>query len=168
MLSAGDCCKWVDVMVGLEVVAGYLIAWAVSKAKRAGGQLDQDVDQIMDAGLDRLHDAIEAKLGQDQAIGALELEAAEGTVTGRTRERAEAVLAAAADNDPEFAAGLGRLIAGLQEITRSGVTAKGDGSIAIGGDVRVSATEGGVAALQVGGVTIGGRPDPTQPGQPGR
>jgi hypothetical protein len=158
----------VNVMVGLDVVAGYLVAWAVSKARRAGGRLDQDVDEVMDAGLDRLHAAIEAKLGPDRAVGALELEAAEGEVTSRTRERAEAVLAAAAGNDPDFAAELGRLAAGLREITQTAVTAQGERSVAIGGDVRVTARDGGVAAVQAGDITVGGRPDPTVPGQPGR
>ena len=52
-------------MVGLELVAGYLVAWAVRKARRAGQRLDEETDEIMDAGLDRLHEAITAKLGSD-------------------------------------------------------------------------------------------------------
>lgn len=155
-------------MVGVDVVAGYLIAWAVSKARRVGGRLDQDVDEIMDAGLDRLHDAVEARLGPDRALGALELEAAEGEVTSRTRERAEAMLATAAGHDPEFAAELDRLTIGLREITRTTVAAHGDRSVAIGGDVRVCASDGGVAAVRAGDISVGGRPDPTAPGQPGR
>ena len=68
-------------LIGLEVLVGYLIAWGMRKARRAGTRLDADVDEVMDAGLDRLHEMIAAKLGDDPAVAKLELEAATGEVS---------------------------------------------------------------------------------------
>ena len=44
------------------VAVGYVIAWAVRKARRVGGRLDSEVDEVIDAGLDRLHEVVAAKL----------------------------------------------------------------------------------------------------------
>ena len=52
-------------MAGLEIVVGYLIAWAVRKARRVGGRLDDDVDLVMDAELNQIHDLVAEKLGLD-------------------------------------------------------------------------------------------------------
>jgi hypothetical protein len=53
----------VSALVGLEVLVGYLIARGGWKARRASERLDEDIDEVIDAGLDRLHDVITAKLG---------------------------------------------------------------------------------------------------------
>ena len=42
------------------VVAGYVIAWAVRKARRVGGRLDSEADGVIDAGLDQLHEVVAA------------------------------------------------------------------------------------------------------------
>jgi hypothetical protein len=44
------------------LVAGYVIAWAVGKARRVGGRLDAEADQVIDASLDRLHEVVAGKL----------------------------------------------------------------------------------------------------------
>ena len=87
-------------MVGLELVAGYLVAWAVGKAKRAGQRLDKETDEVMDAGLDRLHEVIAAKLGTDPAIAKLEIEAAqENGASDRTIRRVNDAIEEAAEGD---------------------------------------------------------------------
>jgi hypothetical protein len=75
-------------VVEIGLVAGYLIAWAVGKAKRAAGRLDGEVDAVMDAGLDRLHGVIAGKLGADLATARLEADAqTSGEVEQRTQDR---------------------------------------------------------------------------------
>jgi hypothetical protein len=98
-----------DMIPGLEVAAGYLIAWVTRKARRAGKQLDADADLILDTELDRLHDLIAAKLGTDPALGQLEQQAAaDQEVSDRTRRRVEDALADAADADPGCAVHAGQ------------------------------------------------------------
>jgi hypothetical protein len=90
--------------MGLEVVIGALVAWAIAKARRAGGATDEIVDEAIDAGMEKVHDVVMAKLGQDPALTKLEIEAAtSGDVTPRTRQRAELAIADAIDEDPGFA-----------------------------------------------------------------
>jgi hypothetical protein len=104
-------------MVGLELVAGYLVAWAVRKAKRAGQRLDKETDEVMDAGLDRLHEVIATKLGTDPAIGRLEIEAAEGQQpSDRTIRRVNDAIEEAAEDDSQFAALLKAVLAELDQV----------------------------------------------------
>ena len=103
-------------MVGLELVAGYLVAWGVRKLKRVGNRLDEETDEVIDAGLDRLHDAIADKLGADPALVKLEGDVSRGLEPGdRTRRRVQDAVEEAAEDDPDFAAALETLLARLEE-----------------------------------------------------
>ena len=155
-------------LIGLEVLVGYLIAWGMRKARRAGTRLDADVDEVMDAGLDRLHEMIAAKLGDDPAVAKLELEAATGEVSERTRRRVLDALTDAAEGDEEFRGALETLLAELDPAGRPMVVAAGgERSVAVGGDAVVWAEGGSVAGLNVGNVSIPGPSDPTRPGRSG-
>jgi type II secretory pathway component GspD/PulD (secretin) len=113
-------------MFGLELVAGYLAAWAVRKARRAGQQLDQDTNDIIDAALDRLHEIIAAKLGHDPAVAQLEADAAQGLeLSDRTVRRVQDSVAEAAEADPQFAALLQQALAHLDRAERSASSAPG-------------------------------------------
>ncbi len=57
------------------VVAGYVVAWALRKARRAGGRLDAEADGVIDASLDRLHEVVAAKLGGHPVLAELVEEA---------------------------------------------------------------------------------------------
>ena len=110
-------------MVGLELVAGYLVAWAVRKAKRAGARLDEETDEVMDAGLDRLHEVIAAKLGTDPAIEKLEIEAAGGQQPSeRTIQRVNLAIEDAAEDDSQFVTLLRAVLAELDQ-ARNGAPA---------------------------------------------
>jgi hypothetical protein len=103
-------------MVGLELVAGYLVVWGVRKLRRVGTRLDEETDEVIDAGLDRLHDAISAKLGADPALGKLEDEVSQGLEpSDRTLRRIQDAVEEAAEGDPEFGASIEALIARLEE-----------------------------------------------------
>jgi hypothetical protein len=103
-------------MVGLELVAGYLVAWGVRKLRRAGKGLDEETDEVIDAGLDRLHEAIAAKLGTDPAVGKLESEVAQGVEpSDRTLRRVQDAVGEAAEEDPEFGAAIEALLAKLEK-----------------------------------------------------
>lgn len=103
-------------MVGLELVAGYLAAWGVRKLKRVGRGLDEETDEVIDAGLDRLHDAIAAKLGTDPALAKLEADFSQGLEpSDRTLRRVGDAVEEAAEDDPGFGAVIEALLARLEE-----------------------------------------------------
>ena len=134
-------------VIGFEVAVGFLIAWAVRKAGRLGRRVDTEVDQAMDAGLDRLHDLVVAKLGKDPALEKLRVEATEsGEVGARTQARVRLALEEATEQDRAFAAALESELVHLH----GGMTQAGDHGVAVSGGVH--AGDGGVA---IGGVTGG-------------
>jgi hypothetical protein len=110
-------------MVGLELVAGYLVAWGVRKLHRVGKGLDRETDEVIDAGLDRLHDAIAAKLGTDPAVVKLDAEVSQGLEpTERTLRRVNDAVEEASEEDPDFAALVQALVARLEEAAARSVT----------------------------------------------
>lgn len=141
-----------DVVIGFEVAVGFLIAWVVRKVGRVGRRVDIEVDQVMDAGLDRLHDLVAAKLGGDPALEKLRSEASDaGEVGARTQARVRMALEEAAEQDPVFAAEFEAAVSQVQAMQRGdGGAAVGERGVAVAGGVH--ADSGGVA---VGGVTGG-------------
>src|SRR4051812_21131359 len=119
-------------MTGIEFVVGYLVAWAIRKVRRVGERADGEVDKAIDAGVERLHDLIAAKLGPDPALTQLETEAAAGTTTPRTEQRVRLAVEDAGEKDPQFAARLQELVADLRraEAARGGCVRAGDQSVA--------------------------------------
>jgi hypothetical protein len=108
-------------MVGLELVAGYLVAWGVRKLNRAGRRLDEETDEAIDIGLDRLHVAIAAKLGGDPALERLDSEVSQGLEpSDRTLRRVQDAVEDAAESDPGFESAVESLVA-LLEQTRNSV-----------------------------------------------
>ena len=113
---------------------------------------------MIDAGLDRLHEVVAAKLATHPVLLELE-EEAEGAAAGAgqvselTRQQVELVLAAAARKDAVFARAVTELIARLREAEQaaSGPVAAGAGSAVFTGDARVEAKDGGIAFGQVAG-----------------
>jgi hypothetical protein len=154
-------------MIEVGLVAGYLAAWAWQKARRVGSELDQDVDEVLDSGLERLHEVVTAKLGSDPALAQLDTEAGSGgQVSARTSRRVEDAVAEAVDQDEAFAALLQAIVAELARRAPSGVAvAAGDRAVAVSGNAMISADHGSAAALTAGDVSIGRPPDPTNPGQ---
>ena len=65
---------WGCAVTGLELVVGYLAAWAVRKARRVGRHADAKVDRALDAGLRRLHELVAGQIGADPALLKLETE----------------------------------------------------------------------------------------------
>ena len=131
-------------MTGIEVVVGYLAAYAWRKARRIAGRADAVVDQGLDAGMDRLHEMVADKLGLDPALQQLETQAGSDLeavkVPERTIERVRLALLDEVEKDPGFGTGLEELVARLQVLEeKSGtrvtsVTASGKRAIAVGGD----------------------------------
>lgn len=105
-------------MTGTEIAVGYLFAWAVRKAKRVAGRADAEVDRTLDAAMDRLHDLVSRKLGEDPALRRLAEEAAAGQEkpTDRTRQRVQLALEEAAEQDSGFAEGLNALARAVEEL----------------------------------------------------
>ncbi|MGW7529281.1 hypothetical protein [Streptomyces sp. NPDC054783] len=154
-------------MTGIELVVGYLAAWAVRKGHRVAGRVDQEVDQALDAGMDRLHEVVASKLGGNPALERMSLEAQSGQEPSeQARQRVKLALEDATDDDPDFAQALQAAVDQLEELTQQGsaVIATGDGASAVGGNVSIRAHRGSAAAWTMGDVSIGTPPDPQQPG----
>ena len=156
-------------MTGIDIAVGYVFAWLGRKAKRVGGGADREVDRSLDAGMDRLHELVSRKLGEDPALTRAAEEVAQGQEqpSERTRRRLADSLEDAAEHDPGFQQALAALVAQLQEAAAAagggGVVASGSGS-AIGGSVRITAEDGSAAAVQMRDVTIGAVDRPQRPG----
>lgn len=111
-------------MTGLELVAGYLVVWGVRKLKRVGKRLDQETDEVIDAGLDRLHDAVAAKLGTDPALMKLDADVEQGVEPSeRTLRRVQDAVEDAVEGDPDFGALIEELVARLQEASNNSSSA---------------------------------------------
>jgi hypothetical protein len=164
------------VVIEAGVVVGYVIAWAIRKARRVGGGLDAEADTVIDAGLDQLHWVVAAKLGRHPVLAEL-VEQAEaagdtGEISDLTRQQVKLAIAAAAGEDDAFGNAVTELVARLRDAERaagSPVTA-GHGSAVFTGDARAVAQGGGVAIGQVAGnANVNqGPPDPSKPGLAGR
>jgi hypothetical protein len=107
-------------MIGLELVAGYLAAYAFRKARHAGKRVDIEVDYALDETLDRLHEVISEKLGDDPAVRKLRCEAEAGDATPRTAQRVTLAVEDAAEADDEFAERLRGLLRELASLEGSG------------------------------------------------
>lgn len=158
-------------VIEASVVAGYVIAWAVTKARRAVGRLDAEVDSVIDAGMDRLHETVAGKLGTDPVLQDVEEEAAgeQGRVSELTRQRVELAVMAAARKDDGFGQAVTDLVGQLRVAEQRGAQVLAGGqSTVLTGDARAEARDGGIAFGQVGrdvNVDRGGERGPTQPGR---
>jgi hypothetical protein len=103
-------------MMGLELVAGYLAAYAMQKARRVGRRVDDEVDRAIDEGLDLLHDVVTEKLGGDPAVAQLERDAVDGVASARTAERVRLAVEEAAETDQVFAGRLEEALARLEAL----------------------------------------------------
>ncbi|MFD6822746.1 hypothetical protein ACFWC5_20555 [Streptomyces sp. NPDC060085] len=103
-------------MTGIELAVGYVVAWAVGKARRVAGRADAEVDQVLDAGMDRVHEVVAARLGTDPALEQTVSEAAseQGEVSSRTRTRLQLALEEQTEQDPAFATALQEAVAAVQ------------------------------------------------------
>jgi hypothetical protein len=162
------------VMIEAGVVTGYVIAWAVRKAQRAAGRLDTEVDTAIEAGLDRLHKAVTAKLGTDPALAELERQAdadEQAQVSPRTRTRVELALEDAAERDEDFARALTELVARLRATEEAAgrtvrQVAAGQGAVNLTGNVDLRGDHGAAVSLTMRDVTV--RQTPPAPHQPDR
>ncbi len=131
-------------MPGVERVVGVLIAWAVRKAGPVGERVDGQVDQVLNAGVDRLGELVSGKLEGDPALAKLEAEAGAGEVSERTWARLASAVEYAAEADPGFAYEV------LEALSRMEAAAGGPG---VGG---VTVLGGVSAEGQAEGATVAG------------
>jgi hypothetical protein len=164
------------VVIEAGVVAGYVIAWATRKARRAAGRIDDEADAIIDAGLDRLNEIVMARLAGHPALAGLDAEAAAAAldhgqeVSELTRQEVEWALATAARDDRAFWQAVTELATGVREAQRAARRAPSrQATVAFSGDARADASYGGIAFSQVAGdVQITREPgDPRRPGRSG-
>ncbi|WP_051969173.1 hypothetical protein [Kitasatospora azatica] len=150
----------------IEIAVGYLFAWAVRKARRVSGRTYDDIAREVDAGMDRLHELVEAKLGQDRALERALEEATEGRdeLSERTRLRLVLSLEEAAEQDPDFATMLREAIEQVQHLA-----GEAGGGFGVSGGV-ITTEQGSVATVRTGNVDLTGSEffrDPAVAGPPG-
>jgi hypothetical protein len=154
------------VVVGADLVVGYLFSWLVRKAKRVGTCADERIDQALDAGVDRagerLHELVAGRLHGDPAFERLSVEAGQRLKepTPRTAQRVTLALEDAAEQDPGFADAVDALVA----ILAAGSAVAGAGGLAVAGPMQVHAEGASIAAGVVnGGARITNPPVPGPP-----
>ena len=145
------------------------------KAQRAAGRLDTEVDTAIEAGLDRLHKAVAAKLGTTPALAELERQAdtdEQAQVSARTRTRVELALEDAAERDEDFACALTELVDRLRATEEAAgpmvgqVTAE-QGAVNLTGNVDLRRDRDAVVGVTMRDVTVGQTPPaPHQPDRP--
>ena len=159
------------------VAAGYVVAWAMRRARRATGRADVLIDTSIEAGMDKLAGVVQAKLGAHPALDDLAEEAAtdDQQVSELTRQQVELALAAAARRDEDF----GRTVTDLVAQLRAGEQASGgvsavtrDGTAIFTGSAHAQASGNGIVFGQVAGnahvnrgAADGHQPDPSEPGR---
>jgi|SRR5882757_6235513 len=155
-------------MFGAELAVGYVVAWAVRKARRVAGAADEVVDQALDSAVDRVHDLVAERLGGERALARVEEEAAAGSgeLSEQSRQFLLLALEDEAGRDAAFARDLKQAVAAVREAQAGGasVLASGDG-IAVGGNVDIKAEGGSAAAVRMGDVRLGNPPLPGPPAQ---
>ena len=153
-------------MTGREIVVGFLATWAVRKVHRVGTRVDAEVDQALDVGLDRLHELVAGKLGEEPALVKLTAEVEQsGEASSRTQQRVRLALEDAAETDSGFASDLAAAVRQLQDMQRqAGVAVAGQRGIAVSGDVQADRGAIAIGGVSGGTVSIGVPPDPSVPG----
>lgn len=139
--------------MGLEFAVGVLIAWVIGKARRAGKQLDEVADQVVDAAAVRVRELLLSKLGADSAVQQLLLEGEQtGEVSDRTRQRVELALEEVTYKDTQFATELNAALTAAAERTDSKLVAT-HGGTAVSGNA--SASGAGSSAIGAIGTVSG-------------
>lgn len=94
--------------MGPEIVVGLLVAWAAGRSARLAPRVDGLSGAAVDLAMDRVHAVVVARLGGNEAVERLLVEAGteRGAVTARTRADAVAAVAATMRADEEFAGAL--------------------------------------------------------------
>lgn len=148
-------------MTGLELVVGYLAVWAARKAGRVVRRADAEVDRVLDAPLDKLHDLVSSVLVEDPALVQLEREAAAGQeeLKPRTQQRVQLALEEAGEQDPELAAALRAAVAAIQDAEKQAGLTHGGAMTAFGFSQVNIATHGGIAGV-IQGSTVTTNPPP--------
>jgi len=101
-------------MTGVEIVAGRAVGYLLRRLRRVDGL------QVLglDSALEELRQLVVRTLGDDSALVLLRQQAAEGTVSERTKRRAADAIAEAAECYDEFAVSLRHLIDRLTDLDR--------------------------------------------------
>ncbi|MFJ2725236.1 hypothetical protein [Streptomyces collinus] len=133
-------------MIGIEIAAGYVFAWAVRKVRRAAPRADEEVDRAVDTAMDHFHDLVSRMLGADPALDEAVEEARGGAaeLSDLTHQRLVLSLMAAIKRAPTFESELAQAVTALQEagagVPSRTVTAKGVRSVAVGGSAGLVVT----------------------------
>ena len=151
------------------LVAGYVIAWMVRKARRAAGRLDSAADAVMDVGFDRLYEMVATRLDGHPVLEELAHQAERAAeddveVSPLTYRHVEHAVTAAAHDDEAFGHAVAQLAIRLS--ATSPVAPSSTGPV-FSGKADAKANRGGIAFGQVmGNVHIAqGSSGPTTPGR---
>ncbi|WP_158997573.1 hypothetical protein [Streptomyces aureus] len=99
----------------MELLAGAVVGYMVRKLRRVAGRADQEVDQVLDTGMDAIHELVTRNLSGDPALETLvtEVDGGDGEVSDRTLRRVSDAVAQHAEDDTEFADELQTLVDAL-------------------------------------------------------
>lgn len=145
-------------IVGVDLVVGYLVSWLISKAQRFINGLDSEVDHAEDAALEQLHHLVAKKLGTEPAWTKLHTETNQSDgPDAETWATVAAKLEASTKHDPEFAS---KLQSALQQVQTQHLIEPTERPVEINN--QMTTVEGGINASKGGNVNINtiGEPPP--------
>jgi hypothetical protein len=105
-------------MIGFDIVLSYLATWTLRRAGHAVQHVDDQIDQAINAGLDRLNDVIMSKLRAEPALAQFRQETLIGHQNPRTRQRVVLALEEAVAQDRSFAVSLQQALERLSAVDR--------------------------------------------------
>jgi hypothetical protein len=123
-------------LAGLAV--GALVRYVVSKGARLAGRAGRDIDRAVDDRLDRLYDAVAARVAGNRPVERTLHQFEEDPTDDRRQGRLEYALEDLLTTDPDFTARLTALVEGLGAQAPGSVTVRDAGAVALGGDVHQS------------------------------
>jgi hypothetical protein len=162
------------VMIEAGMVAGYVVAWVVRKARRVAGRLDDEADAVVDVGLDRLHEMVADRLAGHPVMARLldeaeQAAANDGKVSAATCQLVEQALTTMAREDEAFGHTLVELATRLADARQAAANrvSSHQRTTLFAGNPRTEASRGGIAFGQVAGDVHIAR-EAGSPPQPGR
>ncbi|MGH8881242.1 MAG: hypothetical protein ACRD0P_28500, partial [Stackebrandtia sp.] len=97
-------------VLGVEAVCALTVTWLWKHLRGHAGRVANLADSGIDAGLARLEQLVEQRLGADTALAKLRTEAHSGTENPRTHRRLELALQDAAESDSQLVAELRNIV----------------------------------------------------------
>lgn len=150
----------------VEAAVTFVVAFLGRQAAGLVERVGSDVNSAFDDKVADLYEWVKARLSVRRA-GRRAIEEVEMRPDDESAKRSlEDQLSDEVEADPGFAAEMTERVEALEAARPASWSVTSGSGPAIGGDVDVRADRGSAAAVQMRDVTLGGSPNPSEPGRP--